>query len=186
MRVIAGTARGRRLKSPQDDSARPTTDRVREAVFNALFSLGALEDAVVLDLFAGSGALAIEALSRGAKRAVLVEKSSRHTELINENLALCHFDDQSEVHRADAFTWLSTHQETWDLVFLDPPYDFDEWEKLLKNVKAKLVVLESNREIDPGPEWDVLRSRRYGATVVVVAAVGPPENDVQKEGSSVS
>ncbi len=93
MRVVAGTARGRRLAVPADDGIRPTGDRVREAMFNALHSRRAVVGATVLDLFAGTGALGIEALSRGAASAVFVEHSRTHAAIVEANLETCGFTD---------------------------------------------------------------------------------------------
>ena len=127
MRVVAGTARGRRLASPSGVDVRPTSDRVREAVFNALHSRGAVVDADVLDLFAGTGALGIEALSRGARRAVFVDRSAEAVDLVARNLRSCDLEDRARVVRADGLRWLTTTDDRWDLVLLDPPYPFDGW-----------------------------------------------------------
>jgi pantetheine-phosphate adenylyltransferase len=121
MRVVAGTARGRRLAAPRDDAVRPTGDRVREAVFNALHSQGAVVDAAVLDLFAGTGALGIEALSRGAAHATFVECSRAHAALVEDNLATCGFTDRADVVVADAERWLSANPGRWDLALLGRP-----------------------------------------------------------------
>lgn len=122
VRVIAGTARGRRLKTPKGTSVRPTSDKVRGAIFNILLSQRDLTDTSVLDLFAGTGALGIEALSRGAARAVFVEKDGRTAELISDNLAVTGFTDVSRVMRADAERLSLASLGTFDLVFADPPY----------------------------------------------------------------
>lgn len=122
MRVIAGTARGRRLKTPKGTSVRPTSDKVRGAVFSILLSQRDLTDAAVLDLFAGTGALGIEALSRGAARAVFVEKDTRTADLIGENLELTGFTDAARVVRADAERLDLASLGRFDLVFADPPY----------------------------------------------------------------
>ena len=96
MRVVAGSARGRRLQTPPGLDVRPTTDRVREATFNALGSMGVVDGARVLDLFAGSGALGIEALSRGAEHVTFVDTSPRALEAVRANLAGCGLDDWRE------------------------------------------------------------------------------------------
>ena len=168
MRVVAGKAKGRKLDSPKDRGVRPTSDRVREAIFNALYSIDAIEDARVLDLFAGSGALGIEALSRGSTHVVFVEKSSANAQLVERNIEKCGFLDQAEVHVRDGVTWLASNSGPWDLVLLDPPYEFDEWENLFQALDAQVVVVESDREINPGIGWHVQRSRQYGATVVLL------------------
>ena len=118
MRVVAGKYRGRRLAAPSGTSVRPTSDRVREALFSIL---GDIEGLRVLDLFAGSGAVAIEALSRGAASATLVEDDRRAIAAIRANLEqLDH--PAAEVVRADAIAWLGGRRGPYDLVFLDPPY----------------------------------------------------------------
>jgi 16S rRNA (guanine966-N2)-methyltransferase len=122
MRVIAGSARGRRLKTPKGTSVRPTSDKVRGAIFSILTSQRDLVDASVLDLFAGTGALGIEALSRGAARAVFVEKDTRTAALVTENLVLTGFDSSAKVIRADADKLDLASLGRFDLVFADPPY----------------------------------------------------------------
>lgn len=124
IRVIAGSARGRRLVVPPGDSVRPTKDIVREAMFNALEARDRVAGAVVLDLYAGSGALAIEALSRGAARAVLVEHDRRAADAIAVNLGAVGLEDRARVVRAPVSAYLAVPPEApFDLVFVDPPYD---------------------------------------------------------------
>ncbi|HJO98661.1 MAG: 16S rRNA (guanine(966)-N(2))-methyltransferase RsmD [Acidimicrobiales bacterium] len=184
MRVVAGTAGGRRLAGPTGPGLRPTSDRVRESMFNALYSLGAIEGAVVLDLFAGTGALGIEALSRGAERAVFVENSRSGADLVRQNVATCGMDDRAEVVVADGTSWARADRTEWDLVLLDPPYDFDSWPDLLDSVAGgapgSVVVVESNHELDPGPRWNVESTRRHGSTVVMLmrpaSEAGQPAN----------
>jgi 16S rRNA (guanine966-N2)-methyltransferase len=117
MRVVAGEYRGRRLQAPRGTSVRPTSDRVREALFSIL---GDIEGLRVLDLFAGSGALAIEALSRGAASATLVENDRAALDAIRANLAPLE-GANAEIVRADALAWLGGRRGPFDLVFADPP-----------------------------------------------------------------
>jgi 16S rRNA (guanine966-N2)-methyltransferase len=187
VRVVAGSARGRRLVAPKGDLVRPTTDRVKESVFNALGSLEVLEGAAVLDLFAGSGALGIEALSRGADHVTFVDDHPRSIAALRANLAATGLSDRARVVRADVFTHLAgprspSAQPHPLLVFADPPYRFDRWSALLEALEAfnapdaleagppgtdgLLAVLESDREPPVPPTWDLLRSRTYGSTVV--------------------
>jgi 16S rRNA (guanine966-N2)-methyltransferase len=184
VRVVAGSARGRRLVAPKGDLVRPTTDRVKESVFNALGSLDALEGAEVLDLFAGSGALGIEALSRGALHATFVDDHPPSIAALRLNLAATGLTDRARVVRQDVFTHLAgsrsrSRQRCPLLVFADPPYRFDRWNDLLEALEALevfdtdrpardglLAVLESDREPDVPAAWDLLRSRTYGSTVV--------------------
>jgi 16S rRNA (guanine966-N2)-methyltransferase len=180
MRVVAGTARGRRLAAPPGDRVRPTSDRVREAVFNALTSLDVLAGAEVLDLFAGTGALGIEALSRGAAAATFVEADQRALAVLRQNLEATGVADRATVHAGDALAFARHRAPTrpWDIVFCDPPYRFDRWEELLGLLRAGLVVVESGREREPVPAWVLERRRRYGSTVVDFLVPEAPERTV--------
>ena len=169
MRIVAGAQRGRRLVTPTGLEVRPTTDRVREAIFNALGSLGATEDARVLDLFAGSGALGIEALSRGAAHVTFVDSSPKALAAVRANLEACGAEDSTAVVRADALAYVERDGERVDLALLDPPYGFDDWPRLLGALRADVMVIESDRPIDPGAAAEVVRERRYGGTVVTIA-----------------
>ena len=166
MRVVAGIARGRKLVAPKGDATRPTSDFVREAIFNSLQAHVDLEGATVLDLFAGTGALGIEALSRGAAHATFVEDGRHALAAIRTNLDATGFGDRATVLAADA---TRTDLPSVDVAFADPPYAFTAWDDLLTRVDADLVVVESDREIEPPPRWRVLRTKRYGTTVVHLA-----------------
>lgn len=168
MRIVAGEAKGFRLTAPEGTTARPTSDRVREAVFNALHSLGAVVDATVLDLYAGSGALGIEALSRGATHTTFVERDRHAVAAIESNLDRTGFGPSAAVVRSDALKFLGGSAGRFDLALVDPPYADDRWSELLDLLDAGLVVAESDREIDGGPRWHVVRARRYGGTVVTM------------------
>jgi 16S rRNA (guanine966-N2)-methyltransferase len=170
MRVVAGVARGRKLQAPPGHDTRPTADRVREAVFNALASLGALEGATVLDLFAGSGAMGVEALSRGARHATFVDRGRAAVEAVRANLAATGLGASATVVQADVDRWLPGAPAV-DLALVDPPYAYDTWDQLLQHLPATTAVLESDREIEVGEGWRVLRRRRYGTTVVTIAQV---------------
>ena len=164
MRVVAGELGGRRLVAPEGVSTRPTTDRVREAIFNALGSLGVIDGALVADLFAGSGAIGIEALSRGAAHCTFVERDRAALAALDENLSTLDLVDRSRVLRSDAAATAGGLDV--DIVFPDPPYVFDGWDRLLTAVRADLVVAESGRAIDPPPGWEQTRAKRYGRTWV--------------------
>ncbi|HSL72984.1 MAG TPA: 16S rRNA (guanine(966)-N(2))-methyltransferase RsmD [Ilumatobacteraceae bacterium] len=164
MRVVAGELGGRRIVAPDGTSTRPTTDRVREAIFNSLGSAGVLDGAVVADLFAGSGAIGIEALSRGAEHCTFVERDRSALRALDENLDTLDLRSRSKVVAADGVTAAATIDA--DIVFADPPYDFGDWAGLLARVTADLVVAESGRPIDPVVGWTPIRERRYGRTRV--------------------
>lgn len=168
--MVAGTVRGRRLATPRGAAVRPTTDRVREATFNALTSLDAVEGVTVVDLFAGSGALGIEALSRGARAATFVDDDPEALTCVRANLASTGLDGAATVVRSDALRFLASRPERFDLALLDPPYSFDDraWSSLLAGLDAGLAVLESDREIGVGSRWEPVRVKRYGATVVTL------------------
>jgi 16S rRNA (guanine966-N2)-methyltransferase len=171
VRVIAGSARGRRLVAPEGRDTRPTGDRVREATFNALHSLGALEDATVVDLFAGSGALGIEALSRGASHATFADSDRRAIRAVETNLAATGLADRADVRTATAERVLEDARREgrrWDLALLDPPYAFDGWTGLLTALPAELAVIESDRSVAAPAGWRVVREGRYGTTLVTV------------------
>ena len=171
MRIVAGRFGGRTLVAPRGRSTRPTSDRVREALFSIL---GPVEGERVLDLFAGSGALAIEALSRGAAEAVMVDTSAAAVAAIGRNLRAIGID--AEVRRQDAVAYLrsaSRDARQYDLVFLDPPYRHAsplgrELSTALGPVLASAarVVAESDRRAPLELELPLLDERRYGDTLI--------------------
>ena len=120
----------------------------------------------MLDLFAGSGALGIEALSRGAASAIFVDDDKTAVETIKANLVATGLEGGTVV-RSDALRYLDRARHA-DVVFVDPPYTFDAWPELLSKLDADLVVLESDREVAAGDGWEVLKIRRYGGTVVTL------------------
>lgn len=176
MRVIAGTAGGRRLRAPDGQSTRPTSDRVREAVFNALDSAGVVVEARVVDLFAGSGALGIEALSRGAAHVHFVDQDPGACRLVEHNLDALGFGGRASVARAALPAAVERMPDDRDLVFADPPYAFDGWVELLDAVADRVTpdawaVLESDRSLEIGDRWQKMRERTYGGTVIAYVAV---------------
>lgn len=168
MRVVAGELGGRKLVTPEGEDTRPTSERVREAIFNSLFSLDAIDDARVLDLFAGSGALGIEALSRGAAHATFVEQDRAALRALRENVDTLGIAAKSSVIAGDGLRHLGI-VGGHDLVLLDPPYEFDGWDDLLGGLHDCTVVIESDREVEVPDGWVVHRVKRYGATVVTLA-----------------
>ena len=140
MRVITGKARGVTLKTPEGLQTRPTTDRVKEALFSIIqFDIPA---ASVLDLFGGTGQLGIEALSRGAKRAVFVDESDKACRLIQENLRRTRMEGEGTVVRGDYLAYLSRCREKFDIIFLDPPYAEVFLENALKWI-TEIDILQS-------------------------------------------
>jgi len=175
VRVIAGTRRGRLLRAPAGGATRPTADRVREAVFGVLGSLTDLDATVVADLFAGSGAMGIEALSRGAATAVFVDRSPAAVRAVRDNLGSLELEPQGRVVQQDV-VWFLDRPQRFDVAFCDPPYDYEDWGELLARLDAGLVVLESGRPVDVPDSWETVRNKRYGGTLVTVArSLGAPQ-----------
>ncbi|HEX4865724.1 MAG TPA: 16S rRNA (guanine(966)-N(2))-methyltransferase RsmD [Acidimicrobiales bacterium] len=171
MRVVAGIARGRPLQAPSGNRTRPTSDRVREAIFSMLASMDAVEGASVVDLFAGSGALGIEALSRGAELAIFVDNDRLAREAIARNLTvLGEGADRGRIMASDAVRFAST-MEPVDLVLADPPYDYADWAALLGELssRTRILVAETGDPWDLGPAWETLKVKKYGGTVVTVS-----------------
>lgn len=140
MRVITGTARGRKLKEPDGYDVRPTTDKVKESIFNIIqFDI---EGRKILDLFAGTGQMGIEALSRGAESAVFVDESSASIKIVKENIRTTDFEKQSQVIQCDAIGFLK-RREKFDVIFIDPPYDTNLIDLALENV-FKFDILKEN------------------------------------------
>lgn len=182
MRIIAGKFKGLQLASVgAGDSAahlRPTSDRVRESIFNLLLNGGygnPVAGAAVLDLFAGTGALGLEALSRGADRVVLVDDGRKAGGLIRRNIDLCKAAELAELMRRDATRLGQAKDAPFDLVFLDPPYGKGLGEKALLAAKAggwfapdALIVWEESTEKDAPEGFQKLDTRRYGDTWIHV------------------
>ncbi len=176
MRVVGGTARGRRLKAPKGRILRPSSDRVREAIFDLVGPQGPGE--LVLDLFAGTGALAIEALSRGATGAVLVDKEPRIARLIGQNLASCGFSDKARVVKTDVLRYLknASFRQPFDLVLMDPPYGFGLVRKCLELIgepgwlsERAMVFCETEKGVSFPERIGCLvlgRVKTYGQTLV--------------------
>ena len=167
MRVITGTARGRKLKEPQGFDIRPTTDQVKEAIFNICqFDI---EGRAVLDLFGGTGQLGIEAASRGAARVDIVDQSKDALKLIRENVKITGLDIR--VLQADSISYLRSCGK-YDLIFIDPPYDSGLAEEAVKTIKefdilsdGGIIICETRAETalpDPGAPYVKRKEYRYG------------------------
>ena len=173
MRVITGSARGRKLKTPENYDIRPTTDNVKESLFNIIqFDL---EGRRVLDLFAGTGQLGIEALSRGAKSCVFVDESREAVKIVRENLKTCGLG--GTVVQADALDYL-LRAESFDLIFVDPPYDACLYEPVLERLMqvdklsdGGIIICEARRETplqELPPPYRKGKEYRYGKVKICV------------------
>ena len=174
MRIISGSARGRTLTAPRGRDTRPTQDYVRESLFNIIQR--DVPGSTVLDLFAGSGALALEALSRGASRAVLADRSRQATECIRRNAETLGFTEQSEILQCDwrtALARLARSGACFDLVFLDPPYELALYPEMVESLASRqlladgaLIVIEHRKDIrfDLSPSFKPRDLRTYGDT----------------------
>lgn len=178
MRVIGGRSRGRRLAAKLPKSVRPTSDRVRESIFDILGSLGGVDGLKVIDLFCGSGALGVEALSRGATSVTFVDLDPDALDAVRENLtAVGLADADATLVRAALPGWLRTGPgsanpgtgHAYDLALCDPPYDFTDWPALLEALDAATVVMESSSPVVLPDTWVVAKERRYGGTLITVA-----------------
>jgi 16S rRNA (guanine(966)-N(2))-methyltransferase RsmD len=177
MRIISGTSKGRKLVTPRSQSLRPTSDRVKESMFNILQD--DLVGKVVLDLFAGTGNLGIEALSRGAKKTIFVEKGRQALRLIQRNLTQFGLEERSEILPKDAnraIGILKQRGESFDLILMDPPYEKGLIKKTLMTLnsyqiyhKDSILVIEHDRReplstVMDG--WNLIRQRRIGDTLI--------------------
>ena len=185
MRIIAGQRRGHKFDGPKDQSTRPTSDLVRESIFNILGE--AVEGMPVIDLFAGTGAIGLEALRRGAGRAIFIERNRGNVTPVRRNIATLRYEDRAAVIGHDAYRWARTFEpEPGEpvAVFIDPPYsDYDDHpervRKLLEGLltllpDGSIIAAESRIKLDDAvlPDlgaWDV---RRYGGTQVAIRTVG--------------
>lgn len=179
LRIIGGTLRGRRISSIDGSSTRPTPDMVREAIFNVIGS--EIRGATFLELFAGTGAVGIEAISRGAEKAVLVEGNLKACEIIRKNIDACAITPKCSVIRWDLeknLDFLNGGNEEFDMVFLDPPYEKDLVGKSLRHLsscgslkkEALVVVQHSVHELMAQDSldriFDTVKEKRYGKTLV--------------------
>jgi len=172
MRIISGQFKGRKLKTLEGMNTRPTADRVKEALFNILGNK--TYDAKILDLFAGSGALGLEALSRGASYCTFVDSSKDAISIIKENIKLCKQEENSKVINKDYVEALRLLKDKFDIIFVDPPYSKGIELTVLKNIKEILsddgiIVIETDKsdilddEINGFLKYD---TRKYGRTII--------------------
>ncbi len=176
MRVISGSARGKKLCTTPGLDIRPTLDRVKESVFNMIaFDL---PGASVLDLFCGSGALGIEALSRGADSAVFVDKHRESVNICEKNLKLTHLDKNASLVLSDSIDFLNTTNQKFDIIFIDPPYESDLYEKALSAISAHSllapggqIIIESDMKLTPAFDcktFNSCREKKYGRVRILI------------------
>ena len=177
MRIITGKARGLKLKTPKGFTTRPTSDRIKESIFNILNGLIDFEDKIILDLFAGTGALGLEALSRGAAHATFVDIET--IQIINDNIIHARFNKISEVIRGDVIKVLnkfSVNSRQFDIIFCDPPYNKGLWQRALNEVdnlnllkNNGLIIIEHglNETIDQPLKLALIKQKKYGHTTSV-------------------
>ncbi len=179
MRVISGQARGLKLASPEGLDTRPTTDRVKESMFNIIMPY--LPARNILDLFSGSGALGIEALSRSCENGVFVESDRSALTVLKQNLEKSRQLPKAEIVPIDAFTYLSRANVKFDIIFLDPPYNKGLLTQAVNEIAEKalladggIIVAESEAggEVPPNDDFDILKSAKYGKTTVFVLGKG--------------
>ena len=175
MRVISGSARGLKLTSPDGLDTRPTTDRVKESIFNIIQSY--LPCINILDLFAGSGALGIEALSRGASHGTFIENNLFSFNVAKSNIEKAHFVDKTEILKKDAFDFLNICTLKYDIIFLDPPYNQGLLTKAVQKIYEKnildtdgilVVETELNGEIPEHQGLECIKNAKYGKTLVLI------------------
>lgn len=171
MRVIAGLAKGHQLFSPEGEDTRPTLDRVKESVFSILYPY--LRDSVVLDLFAGTGSLGIEALSRGAVDADFVDNGKKAYDCIIRNLRKTRLDEKASVHFTAFDKYLSTCNKKYDIVFLDPPYNKGIEDKVFAEIEKNLdensvVVLETEYMAGNYEGFEIIKQAKYGRVYITL------------------
>ncbi|MCD7959700.1 MAG: 16S rRNA (guanine(966)-N(2))-methyltransferase RsmD [Ruminococcus sp.] len=174
MRVISGIERGRKLKTLDGQEVRPTTDKVKEAIFSSLqFEISG---SVVLDLFAGSGQMGIEALSRGAVRAIFVDHSPRSLAVTRENLEVTHFTERAQIYQTEAEAFLQMLSSKIDIAILDPPYRKGIIKKILPLLISHMqkdgwIVCEHETALvlpNTMKEWSIQKERKYGTITVTI------------------
>ncbi|MBR5270946.1 MAG: 16S rRNA (guanine(966)-N(2))-methyltransferase RsmD [Clostridia bacterium] len=178
MRIISGERRGHKLYEFSGDDIRPTTDRVKESLFNLIQDY--IRDSRVFDMFCGSGALAFEALSRGARFAVCTDVDIRSINIIKKNSDALKYQEKCHIENISCFDYIKKTKEKFDLIFLDPPYNKDFIEKSLKEIvlnnllnKGGIIVLESdNTDFHFEQEGlEILKQKKYGRTYITVYGI---------------
>ena len=175
MRTISGSRKGHKLAEFEGMGIRPTTDRVKESIFNLIWEY--VPQSCVLDLFAGSGALGLEALSRGARRAVFVDAARASVEVVKKNTAALRFDDCAEIHNIGYAEFFRSSKERFDIIFLDPPYNkgfigsvLEDIDRNCRLTENGIVVLESDSTDmhDALGSLEIIKQKKYGRSYVTV------------------
>ena len=176
VRVLTGANKNRKLLSNVSGATRPTSSRVRKSIFDILWSRVGIEDKLVLDLFAGTGALGIEALSRGAREVYFVDQSRAAVKVIKENLAGLGIEpSRAKVRTSTYKDFLKGYSgDRFDIAFLDPPYVFNDWNELLLQVPAAIMVCETGSRIELPTGIEKLVERKYGTTLVTLISNSDP------------
>jgi 16S rRNA (guanine(966)-N(2))-methyltransferase RsmD len=179
LRIIAGYAKGRKLKSPENQDIRPTSDRVKEAIFSMIAFY--IPGKIVLDLFAGTGNLGLEALSRGAKFSVFVDNNREALKLVNQNIKLLGYKDKTSVVFSDALKALDLFRkrnEKFDIVFIDPPYRQSLYGEIIQSIaendiidRSGILIIEHPADIKLKDEYEGLKKikeKKYGNTSITI------------------
>lgn len=177
MRIISGKARGTKLSTLDGELTRPTLDRVKESIFNIIQN--ELEEIIIVDLFSGSGAIGLEAISRGAKKAILCDKSKEAIEIIKTNVEKTHFQEKVEIHNTDFEKCLKEIKEEVDIIYIDPPYRTDYILKTLQILeKSKIIKPETKIILETDDEqriikeienlkFEIIDKRKYGIANII-------------------
>ena len=177
MRIIGGRARGTKLYTLEGTATRPTLDRVKESIFNIIQNR--IQSSVFLDLFSGSGAIGLEALSRGAEKAILCDKSKSAVQIINKNIEKTHFEEQTEVYNTDFENCLKNIKENIDIIYIDPPYQTDYIKQsleIIQNIQfismETLIILETDDEEKileqiNDLKFEIINKRKYGIAHII-------------------
>lgn len=170
MRIIAGELKGRRLTSPSDYRVRPTTDKVKEAIFSMISPY--IQDSIIFDMFAGTGNLGLEAISRGAKRAYFIDRDRTSIGLVRQNVLYCKVEDRAVIMMADYASAIGKLSEQADVIFLDPPYDAGYMVNCIEMISENdllvddgvIVAEHSSAETLPEEigEMMLIKTKRYG------------------------